>query len=46
MKGRLWITFAVAFFSVCLMVMGVIRGEVGIVFKKAINVCLECIGIG
>ena len=25
---------------------GVSRGEMGIVLKKAVNICLECIGLG
>lgn len=25
---------------------GVSRGEVGIVLTKAVNICLECIGLG
>lgn len=29
-----------------LMYFGVSRGEVGIVLRKAITICLECIGIG
>lgn len=29
-----------------LMLFGVTRGEVGVVFAKAIRICLGCIGIG
>jgi len=32
--------------SICLIFYGISRGEVGTVLKKAINICLECIGIG
>ncbi|WBW97770.1 CD1871A family CXXC motif-containing protein [Oceanirhabdus sp. W0125-5] len=32
--------------SICFIVSGIYRNEVNTVLKKAINICLECIGIG
>lgn len=32
--------------SVCFIIFGTYRGEVRTVLKKAINICLECIGVG
>lgn len=36
----------VAITGVLMMGYGICRGEVEVVFMKAINICLECIGIG
>ncbi len=33
-------------FGCLFIVMGIARGEVAKLFTKAINICLECIGIG
>jgi hypothetical protein len=32
--------------GIVFIVMGIFRGEIGTVFIKAINICLECIGVG
>jgi len=32
--------------GILLMILGICRGEASVVFTKAINICMECIGIG
>ncbi len=41
-----WTGMIIAALGIGLMVFGVIRGERDVVLQKAINICLECIGIG
>lgn len=45
-KNRNIITIALFVASVALIVAGVFMGEPDTVLGKAINVCMECIGIG
>ena len=45
-QRRNLITIALLVISVALIVAGVINGEPEVVLNKAINVCMECIGIG
>lgn len=33
-------------FAILLIAFGIARGEVEVVFTKAINICMECIGLG
>jgi len=43
---RLAVQLSLLFIGITLLVVGVVRGEALLVLKKAILVCLECIGIG
>ena len=38
--------YVILLFAICLIFIGIYRGEAGVVLKKATNICLECIGIG
>lgn len=41
-----WCGVAAAALGLALMGFGIHRGEVLVVLTKAVNICLECIGIG
>lgn len=41
-----WSGWVLALVGLGLMAAGIYRGEMAVVLKKAINICLECIGIG
>ena len=45
-RTRRLITGAILVVAVTMIVYGIYRGEVSIVLNKAVNVCLECIGLG
>ena len=46
MKHRKFLQAAVIAVSLALIGLGVQRGEMDVVLRKAVNLCLECIGIG
>lgn len=41
-----WSGIITAAIGLALMISGIYRGEMEVVLEKAINICLECIGIG
>lgn len=46
MRARKVITIALLVASIVMIVVGVMAGEPNTVLGKAINVCMECMGIG
>lgn len=45
-KGQGFMKYGILIMSVLFISAGIYRNEVRIVLQKAINICLECIGIG
>lgn len=41
-----WCGAGTAIMGLAMMIFGIYRGEMAVVFKKAVSICLECIGIG
>ncbi len=46
LKFPRWSGFIISACGIAMMILGAYRGETAVVFKKAIKICLECIGIG
>lgn len=46
MKRQVWITAGLIVLALALTVTGTLRGEDTVVWRKAVNVCMECIGLG
>lgn len=41
-----WSGLVLAAAGILMMVYGISRGEMAVVLTKAVNICMECIGIG
>ena len=46
MGRRVWIPLALMALGAAFLALGAARGEQDVVFIKAVNICMECIGLG
>ena len=46
MKKQAFVTAGLIALALALVVVGVLRGEDTVVWRKAVNICMECIGLG
>ncbi len=46
MRKNTWITTTLIALGAALMASGILRNELTDIYKKAVRICLECIGIG
>lgn len=45
-KRRIAVSLSLLGVGVLFLILGVVNGETAIVLRKAVSICLECIGIG
>lgn len=45
-KKKNIIAVSVIVLGIAFVILGIYRGEIDVVLRKAVNICLECIGIG
>lgn len=46
MKKQAFITAGLIVLALAFVVIGTLRGEDTVVWRKAVNICMECIGLG
>lgn len=46
LKHSSWAGILIAALGLAMMGCGISRGEMAVVLEKAVNICMECIGIG
>ena len=45
-RTAFFLGIAILILGAAFMIFGIWRGDMAVVFKKAVNICMECIGIG